>query len=233
VTHRYRRPGLLFGRVASFASIAAVAGLVASLAAPGPALAAVSPETTLTVQYVDSGTLLPVGHAAIQVTARQDGAVIAEFSGETDAAGTAVLADLPRETGEGGVVTLDVVAHKATSFTDEETGCVLDDTWDASRLGVAVDGTAVAVAFTADEQLAVSSIDCPPGQAAPTGEVGGAQGTPGRTLPPTDLEGAGAASSSAGAAAVIAGLLGVSAGALVLVPRRRRADVRVKRPVRR
>jgi hypothetical protein len=223
VIHRYRRPGLL---------VAAVIAVAAALLAPVTAFAAVANETTLTVTFVDAVTLLSVDRAAVHVTAHQDGAVIAEVDGETDAAGTAVLINLPHETGEGGPVTIDVVAHKETSFTDADTGCVLDDTWDASRLGVPVDDVALAVALTADEQQAVSSIECPPEVAPPTGEVGGAVGTPGATLPPTDSV-AGSGPTSPGSLAVIAALVGASVGLVVLAPRRRRAEVRVERRPRR
>ena len=223
--HRYRRPGLL---------VAAVAALAAALLVPSFALAAVANEATLTVRFVDAVTLLSVDRAAVHVTAHQDGAVIAEVDGETDAAGISVLINLPHETGEGGPVTLDVVAHKETSFTDSDTGCVLNDSWDASRLGVPVDDVALEVAFTADEQQAVSSIECPPEVAPPTGEVGGAVGTPGATLPPTDsVAGSGSGSASPGSLAVIAGLLGASVGLVALAPRRRRAAVRVERRPRR
>jgi len=225
VIHRYRRPGLL---------VAAVMAVAAALLAPVTAFAAVANQTTLTVTFVDAVTLLSVDRAAVHVTAHQDGAVIAEVDGETDAAGISVLINLPHETGEGGPVTLDVVAHKETSFTDSDTGCVLNDSWDASRLGVPVDDVALEVAFTADEQQAVSSIECPPEVAPPTGEVGGAVGTPGATLPPTDsVAGSGSGSASPGSLAVIAGLLGGSVGLVVLVPRRRRAAVRVERRPRR
>ena len=221
--HRYRRPGLL---------VAAVVAVAAALLAPVTAFAAVANETALTVTFVDAVTLLSVDRAAVHVTAHQDGAVIAEVDGETDAAGISVLINLPHETGEGGPVTLDVVAHKETSFTDAETGCVLNDSWDASRLGVPVDDVALEVAFTADEQQAVSSIECPPEVAPPTGEVGGAVGTPGATLPPTDSVAA-SGSTSPGSLAVIAALVGASVGLVVLAPRRRRVAVRVERRPRR
>jgi hypothetical protein len=193
------------------------------LVAPAAAFAAVANDAALTVTFVDAVSLLPVDGAAVHVTAHRDGAVVAEFDATTDASGVAVVADLPRETGEAGAVTVDVVAHKEKSFTDADTGCVLDDTWDASRLAVPVSDVAVAVAFTLAEQQAVSSIQCPPDQPPPTGEVGGAVGTPGpkATLPPTDTVGA-SSSASGGALAVVAGLVGLSAGIVVLLPRRRR-----------
>ena len=138
--------------------------------------------TTLTVRFVDAVALLPVDRAAVHVTAHQDGAVIDEVDGETDAAGV-VGADRACRTrpASGGPVTLDVVAHKNTTFTDAATGCTVTDTWDASRLAVPVDGVELTVEFTADEQQAVSSIECPPEVAPPTGEVGGAVGTPAAT----------------------------------------------------
>jgi hypothetical protein len=224
---RYRRPWLIAAGL-----LAVVLGLVA----PAAAFAAVANDAALTVTFVDAVTLLPVDGAAVHVTAHQDGAVLAEFDATTDASGVAVLAGLPRETAEAGAVTVDVVAHKEKSFTDADTGCVLDDTWDASRLAVPVSDVAVTVAFTLDEQQAVSSIQCPPDQPPPTGEVGGAVGTPAprphATLPPTDAVAA-SSSSSGGLAAVVAGLIGVAAGVLVLAPRPQRASVRVERRRRR
>ncbi len=214
---RYRRPGLL---------VAAVAALAAALLVPSFALAAVANETTLTVRFVDAVSLLSVDRAAVHVTAHQDGAVIDEVDGETDAAGVSVLINLPHETGEGGPVTLDVVAHKNTTFTDASTGCTMTDTWDASRLAVPVDGVELTVEFTADEQQAVSSIECPPEVAPPTGEVGGAVGTPGaigKGDAAADGQPLGAPMENTGGAVVAAGLVGLSASLLMLLPRRRRA----------
>jgi hypothetical protein len=81
---------------------------------------------------------------------------------------------------------------------------------------------AVEVDFTVDEQQSVSSIDCPPGQPAPTGEVGAVVGTPGPTLPPTDTLSS-ASTESTGPVVVAAGLVGLSVGLLKVLPRRRRA----------
>ena len=222
---RYRHPGLF---------AAAVLAVIAGLVAPAAALAAVETDASVTVTFVDAVSLLPVDGATVHVTAHQDDAVIAELDATTDASGVAVIAGVPRETGEGGVVTIDVVAHKEKSLSDADTGCVLDDTWDASRMGVPVSDVALAVAFTLDEQQAVSSIQCPPDQPPPTGEVGGVVGTPGpkATLPPTDMAGSDPAS-SVGLVVVLAGLLGASAGVVVLSPRRRRAEVPVERRPRR
>ena len=205
---RYRPIGLL----------AAVA--VLALAGPASAFAAVAPEATLTVHFADAVTLLAIDGAAVHVTAHQAGAVIGVFDGQTDAAGIAVLSDLPHETGEGGLVTLDVVAHKDTVFTDEETGCVANDAWDAARLAIPVDGVAVDVDFTADEQQSVSSIECPPDQPPPTGEVGGIVGTPGPTLPSTDSLAEAGPTESPGAVVLAGTLLVASAGVVFLVPRR-------------
>src|SRR4029078_13576383 len=92
------------------------------------------------------------------------------------------------------------------------------------------------IAYRADEQQAVSSIECPPEVAPPTGEVGGAVGTPAAkpvaTLPPTDSIAANDATSP-GSMAGSAALVGASMGLVVLVPRRRRAAVRVERRPRR
>ena len=75
----------------------------------------------------------------------------------------------PLETGEGPAVVLDVAADKEATFTDDESGCTFIDTWHAERLAVAVDAPAVEVAFAPEEQLADSSIDCPPAEPEPTG----------------------------------------------------------------
>jgi hypothetical protein len=216
VIHRYRRQWLLVG---------IIAGL---LVAPASALAAVEPDATLTVQFTDTVTLLPVDGAAVHVTAHQGDQVLGEFDAATNADGAAVIPDIPRETGEGDPVTVDVVATKSTTFTDEETGCTLSDSWHAERLGVAVDDVAVSVDFTADEQTPASSLACPPDQPPPTGEVQEAVGTPGRTLPPTDSI-ATTPSESSGSVVVGVGLVGLSAGLLTLLPRRRLAPHRARK----
>jgi hypothetical protein len=223
VIHRYRRLWLLVG---------VLAGL---LVTPAGALAAIDNDAVLTVQFTDAVTLLPVDGAAVHVIARQGDQVLGEFDATTDADGTAAVSALPRETGEGDAVTLDVRATKSTSFTDPDTGCTLSDSWYAERLGVVVDSAAVGVAFTEDEQAPGSSLACPPSEAPPTGEVGGAVGTPGsaaHTIPPTDTVAEPArASTGAGLAALAVTVL--AAGILLLTPRRRRAEVRVERRARR
>jgi hypothetical protein len=214
VIHRYRRPWLLAAVVASL------------LAAPGGALAAVETDAVLTVRFVDAETLLPVDGASVHVTASQGGTVIAEFDATTDADGAAAVGGLPRETGEADPVVVDITATKSASFTDEETGCTFADSWYAERRGVAVDAVEVTVDFSADEQSPASSIQCPPEEAPPTQEVGGAIGTPApaRTLPPTDAP-ASVEVASSGGVAVAVGVMGVAAGVLFLVPRRRNAPL--------
>jgi hypothetical protein len=207
VIHRYRRLWLLVAVVASL------------LAGPAGALAAVETDTVLTVRFVDAETLLPVDGAAVHVTASQGAIVIAEFDVTTDADGLAVVAALPRETGEGDPVVVDVTATKSTSFTDDESGCTFADSWYAERLAVAVDGAEVSVDFTADEQSPASSIQCPPEEVPPSQEVEGTVGTPApaATLPSTDTLGDSADGASGGIAVVIA-VIGIAAGMLFLAP---------------
>ena len=207
--HRYRRLWLLLAVLASL------------LAAPSGALAAVETDAVLTVHFVDAETLLPVDGAAVHVTASQGDIVIAEFDATTDADGAAVVAALPRETGEGDLVLVDVTAVKSTSFTDEESGCTFADSWHAERLGVAVDGAEVSVDFTADEQSPASSIQCPPEAVPPSQEVEGTVGTPApaATLPPTDTLGE-SADGASGAIPVVISVIGIAAGMLFLAPRR-------------
>jgi hypothetical protein len=217
VIHRYRRLWLLVGVLACL------------LATPAGALAAVENDAVLTVQFTDADTLLPVDAAAVHVIARQGDQVLGEFDGTTDADGAAVVSGLPRETGDGDPVTLDVKATKSTSFTDADTGCTLSNSWFAERVGVAVDAAAVSVDFTPDEQAPGSSLACPPNEPTPTQQVGGVVGTPGpaaQTLPPTDTLAEPARAGAGGwlAALAVAALAG---GVLLVTPRRRRARVSV------
>ena len=115
-------------------------------------------------------------------------------------------------------MTVDVVAHKETHFTDQESGCVLDDTWDAARLGVPVDGAELEVEFSADEQQTISSLECPPQVVPPTGEVGGAIGTPGAPCRRPMRVSSGRVESP-GSLVVGVALVAASAGLLLLVPR--------------
>jgi hypothetical protein len=217
VIHRYRRHWLFVG---------VLAGL---LAAPAGASAAVLPDATLTVQFTDAVTLLPVDGAAVHVTARQDDQAVGEYDATTDADGSAILAGLPIDDGEGAAVVLDVVVDKSSTVVDEESACTFSDTWHAERLGVTVDAPALEVAFTPDEQSASSLIDCEGGEgAAPTGAVGGVVGTPKATLPATDtLTAGGPVGGSLGV--VVAGALALAAGLLFAVPRPRRARVPASR----
>ena len=212
---RYRRPLLLVG---------VIAGL---LAAPAGAFAAVQPDAVLTVRYTDAVTLLPVEGAAVTVTAWQGDEIVAELAATTGADGSAVVEGLPIETGEGDPVVVDVVVDKASTVVDEESGCTFSDSWHAERHDVAVDAAAVEVDFAAEEQAASSLIDCEGGP-EPTGQVGGVIGTPGATLPATDMLAEAAPAASFGLI-VAGGLVAVAAGLLLLVPRPRRAPVVVRR----
>ena len=218
--HRYRRLCLLVGLVAGL------------LVAPMSALAAVDTDAVVTVKFVDAETLLPVDGAPVKVRATQGETVVAELEATTDDTGTAVVSAVPRETGDGEPVLLEVTAQKATVFTDEETGCVHGLSWFARRAGVVVDATAVAVEFNPNEQAPGSSLACPPGEPEPTQQVGGAVGTPGakHTLPPTDALAA-PAETAVNGAVVALGLVALAAAILFLTPRRRlaRRGVRVRR----
>ena len=216
--HRYRRPLLLVG---------VIAGL---LAAPAGAFAAVQPDAVLTVRYTDAVTLLPVEGAAVTVTAWQGDEVVAELVSTTGADGTAVVEGLPIETGEGDPVVVDVVVDKASTVVDQESGCTFSDSWHAERHGVTVDAAAIDVEFAAEEQSASSLIDCEGGP-EPTGQVGGITGTPKApkaTLPSTDASLDTTTGASFGLL-VVGGLLAVSVGLLLVIPRPRRAPVVVSR----
>lgn len=215
--HRYRRFWLLVG---------VVVGLLA--AAPSSALAAVENDAVVTVTLVDGVTLLPVEGATVHVKAHQGDTVLAELSATTDASGVAVVDAVPRESGEGDAVVIDVSASKETSFTDAETGCVHADSVFAERLGVAVDAAEVAVEFTPAEQNPASSITCPPDESEPSQEVEGAVGTPGHTLPPTDMLTAPAETSGNGLAVTV-GLVVIASAVAFVTPRRRLSRVRARR----
>lgn len=234
VIHRYRRHWLL------------VAAAVLALLAPA-AVAAVEPEpvgdapnlvfeTVLTVRYVDSVSLLPVAGASVRVHAASSvHGDIGDYEGTTNADGVAVLSDLPFEAGIGPAVTLDVAADYETMFVDDESGCSFIDSWHAERAAVAANERAVEVEFAADEQQALSSIDCPPTEPAPTGQVGGVVGTPKAppkaTLPSTDTLSAAASAGGSLALPAAGGLVAIAVGLLLAVPRPRRAakaSVRVR-----
>lgn len=181
MSHKYGRIGIV-----------AAAVLLISMALPALVVAAEPSETvvhdaTLTVRFTHAVTLLPVDAAHVHVIARQADAVIGEYDGRTDVDGVAVLNGLPIETGSGPAVLLQVIADKATTFEDAESGCSLAETWHAERVDVAVDGPAVEVAFGSDEQDSTSSIACPD-TAVPSGGVGGIIGGPQITPPATDVE---------------------------------------------
>jgi len=216
VIHRYRRLWLLVGL------------LVAFVAAPVGARAAVENDAVVTVTFVDAVTLLPVEGATVHVKAHQGDTVLAELSAMTDASGIAVIPAVPRETGEGDPVAIDVSASKDTTFTDTDTGCVFADSVHAERLGVAVDAAEVAVDFTPGEQIPASSITCPPDESEPSQEVEEAVGTPGQPLPPTDALAAPAQTSSDGLVSVV-GLVVIASAVALVTPRRRLSRVRARR----
>lgn len=219
---RYRRLGLIAATVVLVLAAPATVAAADPIPSPSPSDEVIVDvpnlvfEATLTVRYVEPGSLLPVAGAEILVVARQGGEAIGEFSGSTGEDGVATVEALPFEAGFGPIVELDVIAHKDTSWSDPETGCRGGDAWDAKRLGVMVESRVVEVDFTANEQTMTSSINCP--EATPTGAVGGVVGTPGITLPPTDAAAADTASTSRGGLVVVGLVLGLT-GLLLLAVR--------------
>lgn len=176
-----------------------------------------------TVRFVDAGTLLPVPDAAVTITVSHplvEGDEPAILSGTTDADGLATIAGVPYRPNGSAEVELAITAHKAVTWTDAATACTGSETWDAARTGVA--GAAVVeVAFTLDEQLLSSSIECGPNP-TPDGGVLGATGTPGSGLtpPPTDSVGIRAAAPDRlGPALTLGFLIGLIVSALMLTPR--------------
>ncbi len=176
-----------------------------------------------TVRFVDAATLLPVPNAAITITVSHplvDGGEPTILTGTTDADGIATIAGVPYRPNGSSEVELAIEAHKDTTWTDAASGCTGSDSWDAERTGVA--GAAVVeIAFTLDEQLASSSIECGP-NSTPDGGVLGATGTPGSGLtpPPTDVvRTAAAAPDRLGPALTIGFLIGLVAAALMFTPR--------------
>jgi hypothetical protein len=201
----------------------AVAGASGSVFAADPVVsAAVAFEATLTVRFTDAVTLLPVDAAQVRVTARQADAIVGEYDGTTDAEGAAVLTGLPIGTDDGPAVRLTVVADKATTSEDEDSGCSLAESWHAERADVAVDATSVEVVFGEAEQDTSSSISCP--ETEPTGAVGGVIGTPGLTLPPTDSTVPTPSSTSDVGAAIVVGFIFSLAGLSLVLRRPRRGD---------
>ena len=176
-----------------------------------------------TVRFIDAGTLLPIPDAAVTITVSHpltEGDEPAILSGTTDADGVATISGVPYRPNGSAEVELSVAAHKDTTWTDTTSGCTGSETWDAERTGVA--GAAIVnVAFTLDEQLLSSSIECGPNP-TPDGGVLGATGTPGSGLtpPPTDTVGIRAAAPDRlGPALTLGFVLGLIVSALLLAPR--------------
>jgi hypothetical protein len=226
VIQRYRRVGLF----AVVVILAMTGPAVVAAAEPPPVVideSTVVYEAVLTVHDTDAVTLLPVDGASVHVTAHQGETVLGEYDATTDADGVAILEALPHETGDGPIVTLDVEATKDSTFVDEETGCQLAESWHAARLSVPVDGLAVDVAFTADEQDATSSLTCP--GTTPSGDVDAATSGPQITPPATDAGPARIGGSSAGGSFLVIGALAALAGLTLVAPKprqRRRAGRR-------
>lgn len=222
---RYRRVGLF-----AMVVILAMTGPAVVAAAEPPVVvdeSTVVYEAVLTVHDTDAVTLLPVDGASVHVTAHQGETVLGEYDATTDADGVAVLEGLPHETGVGPIVTLDVDATKDSTFVDAETGCQLAESWHAARLAVPVEGLAVDVAFTADEQDATSSLTCP--GTTPSGDVDAATGGPQITPPATDAGAARDGGSSAAGSFLVVGALVALAGLTLVAPwprQRRRAGRR-------
>jgi len=227
VRHKYGRL-----RAAATAALLALGAWLALSSGPA-AVAAAEPadgtavvlDAALTVRYTDATTLLPVDGARVHVVAVQGDAPLGEYDGTTDAEGVVVVAGLPIETGQGPAVRLSVVADKATTSEDPESGCRLAESWHAERLGVVVESAAIEVAFGEGEQQSSSSITCP--DTTPSGGVGSVIGTPGApaiTPPATDGEvAAGALTSDIGAGVVVVFIFAM-AGVSLIVRRPRRGD---------
>lgn len=176
-----------------------------------------------TVRFIDAGTLLPVPDAAVTITVSHplvEGDEPTILTGSTNTDGVATIAGVPYRPNGSAEVELAIAAHKDTTWTDGASGCTGSETWDAERTGVS--GAAVVeVAFTLDEQLVSSSIECGPNP-TPDGGVLGATGTPGSGLtpPPTDALGTRAdAPDRLGPALTLGFLVGLIASALVFTPR--------------
>jgi len=159
--------------------------LASSVSPPDCAGVADLTDGVATVRFIDAGTLLPVPDATVTITVRHPLVEDDEpttLSGTTDADGVATIAGVPYRPNGSAEVELTVAAHKAATWTDAATGCTGGETWDAERTGIA--GAAVVeVAFTLDEQLVSSSIECGPNP-TPDGGVLGTTGTPGTGLTP-------------------------------------------------
>ena len=183
----------------------------------------------VTVRFIDQLTLLPVAGATVTIGVShpevEEGTATATLIGTTDANGVATIEGVPYRPHDLPGVELEVRAHKIATWTDAASGCTGSDTWDAARVGV-VGAAAVEIAFTADEQSASSSLECGPNP-TPSGDVGGATGTPGSggnaglTPPPTDALALRAAAQPdrLGAALTLGFLIGLIAAALLLSPR--------------
>ena len=175
------------------------------------------------VRFIDAETLLPVPDAAVTITVSHplvEGDEAAILTGLTNAHGVATIAHVPYRPNGSAEVELAVEAHKVTTWTDAATGCSGSETWDAERTGIA-GATVVEVAFTLDEQLVSSSIECGPNP-TPGGGVLAAIGTPGSGLtpPPTDaLAIRGATADRLGPALTIGFLIGLIASAVLITPR--------------
>lgn len=176
-----------------------------------------------TVRFIDAGTLLPVPDAAVTITVSHplvEGDEPAILTGTTDADGVATIAGVPYRPNGSAEVELTVGAHKAETWSDAASGCTGSETWDAERTGIA-GAPVVEVAFTLDEQLVSSSIECGPNP-TPDGGVLGATGTPGSGLtpPPTDaLAIRASAPDRLGPALTIGFLIGLISAALLVTPR--------------
>lgn len=213
------------GRIGTVAAtiLMAFAGASGSVVAADPAVnASVAFDATVTVRFVDAVTLLPVDGAAVHVIVHQADVVIGEYDAMTDGDGSAVLAGLPIETGDGPTISLDVAADKSSTVDDAASGCSLAETWHAERAGIAVDRAAIEVVFGDAEQDSTSSLVCP--NSEPTGAVAGAVGTPHVTLPPTDGAVRTTTSASDPGAAIVVGFIFGMAGLSLVLRRPRRGD---------
>ena len=207
--HRYRRHLLLVG---------VIAGL---LAAPAGALAAVQPDA-------DAHRSL---HRRRDAAARRrcGGHVTASRARRSSASSTArpaptasrCVEGLPIETGEGEPVVVDVVVDKATTVVDEESGCV-----SATRgmpSGTASRSTTSPSRSSSPPTSSRGQLDRMPAGPAPADGRGAGSGRDAGTDVAADRQARECSDGGTAAVVVAAGLVGLSAGLLMLLPSRRHA----------
>jgi hypothetical protein len=229
---------LKYGR---FGAVAMTAGLIMSMAGAGAALAGELPsdvvaDGVVTVHWVDPDDG-PMAGASIRISWYHDGDPIPGFmpAATTDAAGDAVITNVPRAAEGSTPVLLDIRGDLSTVRVDEA-GCTVYEDWIAETKGE-TSAVVVEVALVSDTKSI--NLNCPeptptpvveatptptPTEiidpvatptASPTGEALGAVGTPNLTPPPTDEVTAAAAPTHSPFVPILLALLAL---AMLLVP---------------